>query len=374
MSGCSLHRAFLFDRGGERRIGELGPLTQVRWGRSRDDTSIGNVFIRTPSSECGRVIAEAEPGRHELVIYRAGVRVWEGPITRTDENGTHIEVDAKDITHYLNRTIMRQGYDNSYPKIAYATERVRKIITQEVGRKEALSPPVNIIKHLRITTHKKTAKTSRRTVPYEKYVFEDLDTLAAKGGIDYTVVGRALIVNDVEDIIGEGPTLSSADFDGEISIGGYGMETATRSAVTDGLGKWAATGGIDAYYGEIELLHTIYDEDTSTAERVADHVTTAEMTSQAKRNMSGRYPTPFVIRVPEGSTLRPQRADEIMEYLIPGVRFLINSDKTYRKMKQIQKLDRMVVQEDAAGERISLTFSPAPGTTPWDDSGETSVQ
>jgi hypothetical protein len=98
------------------------------------------------------------------------------------------------------------------------------------------------------------------------------------------------------------------------------------------------------------------------------------MTSQAKRNMSGRYPTPFVIRVPEGSTLRPQRADEIMEYLIPGVRFLINSDKTYRKMKQIQKLDRMVVQEDAAGERISLTFSPAPGTTPWDDSGETSVQ
>jgi hypothetical protein len=191
MSGCSLHRAFLFDRGGERRIGELGPLTQVRWGRSRDDTSIGNVFIRTPSSECGRVIAEAEPGRHELVIYRAGVRVWEGPITRTDENGTHIEVDAKDITHYLNRTIMRQGYDNSYPKIAYATERVRKIITQEVGRKEALSPPVNIIKHLRITTHKKTAKTSRRTVPYEKYVFEDLDTLAAKGGIDYTVVGRS---------------------------------------------------------------------------------------------------------------------------------------------------------------------------------------
>lgn len=370
---CRRHRAFVYDRGGERRIGELGPLTQVRWGRSRDDTSIGNVFLRTPDGDCATVIADIEPGRHELVIFRDGVRVWEGPITRSNETGTLCEIDAKDITHYLNRTIMRQGYNNAYPRIGYATERVRKVITQEVARKEALDPPVNIIKNMQITTHTATAKTSRKTVPYEKYVFEDLDTLAAKGGIDYTVVGRALIVNDVEDVIGQGPTLSSADFDGEISISGYGMETATRSAVTDGLGKWAATGGVDDYYGEIELLHTIYDEDTTTAERVADHVTTAEMVSQAKRNMSGRYPTPFVVRVPEGSTLRSTLADEIMDYLIPGVRFVINSDKTYRKMKQVQKLDRLVVQEDSTGEKISVTFSPAPGTTPWDDSGETST-
>lgn len=371
MSHCHRHRAFLFDRGGERRIGELGPLSQVRWGRRRDDTSEGNIFLRSPDSGCQKICAEIEPGRHELVIYRANQRVWEGPITRYADDGDSIEVDARDITHYLNRTIMRAGYSNAYPKVGYATTRIQKIITAELARKEALDPPVNVIKFMQVRTHKKTARTTRRTTPYEKYVFEELDSLAARGGIDYTVVGRALYINDVNDNIGEGPTLSSGDFDGPLTMSLFGMETATYSAVTDGLGKWGAHGGTDAYYGQIELLHTIYDEETTTAQREADAITKAEMASQAQRNFSGRYPTPMLIRVPEGSSLRSDRADDLMDVLIPGVRFPIYSDKTYRKVTQVQKLDRLVVTEDASGERVSATFSPAPGTTPWDDSGET---
>lgn len=371
MGVCTEHRAFVYDRGGQRRIGEIFPLQQVRWDRRRDDTSQANVFAKTPDRDCEHVISQIEPMRHELVIFRNGERVWEGPITRTNETGSQIEVDAKDITHWLNRTIMRAGYSNAYPKIGYATERMRKIITAEVGRKEGLDPPVNIIPFLQITTHKKSAKTSRKTVPYEKYVFEELDSLAAKGGIDYTVLGRSLIINDVNDVIGEGPMLSSADFDGALAVSLYGMETATRSAVTDGLGKWGAFGGVDDYYGEIELLHTIYDEETTTAQREADNVTRAEMVAQAARNMKGRYPTPVVVRVPDGSSLRPDTATRIMDHLVPGVQFPIMSDKTYRKVTQKQKLDRVVFEENGSGETIRATFSPVPGTTPWDDSGET---
>lgn len=372
MGHCVRHRAFIFDKGGQRRIGEVGPLNQVRWGRSRDDTSIGNVFTKTPSRECEAIVAQIEPARHELVVYRGDERVWEGPIVRTSETGAAIEIDARDVTHYTNRTIMRKGYSNAYPRVGYATERLRKILTEELGRKEGLDPPINVLPHLRIITHKDSPKTTRKTVPYEKYVFEELDSLAAKGGLDYTVVGRAIWINGVKDNIGEGPTLTSADFDGDLTVTAYGMETGTYSAVTDGLGKWGAFGGKDDYYGEIELLHTIYDEDTTAAQRAADDITKAEMAAQARRNMSGRYPTPRVIRVPENSTLRPDRADELMEFLIPGVRFTIVSDKTYQKVQQVQKLDRVTFFEDAAGERITVTFSPAPGTTPWDDSGETS--
>lgn len=371
MSHCVRHRAYLFDRGGERRIGELSPLTSVRWGRVRDDTSIGHIFMRTPDPACQKMVAEIEPGRHELVIYRDEKRVWEGPITRTAETGVQIEVDARDITHYLNRTIMHNAYSNAYPRIGYATERMRKIITTELARKEALDPPINVLPHLRISTNKSTTKTSRKTVKFEKYVFEELDSLAAKGGIDYTVVGRALYINSVKDVIGEGPSLTSADFDGDLSVTAYGMETATVSAVTDGLGKFGVFGGVDPYYGEIELLHTIYDEETTTAQREAEAVTAAEMKSQARRNMSGRYPTPIIVRVPENSTLRPGRADDIIDNLVPGVRFPIVSDKTYRQVTQVQKLDRVTFEENAQGERISVTFSPAPGSTPWDDSGET---
>jgi hypothetical protein len=372
MSSCTKHRAFLYDRGGERRIGELEPLTQVRWGRSRDDTSIGNIFVRTPSRECEQIVAQIEPSRHELVIFRGDERVWEGPIVRSSETGSLIEVDARDVTWYLNRTIMRKAYSNAYPRIGYVTTRLKKILTDELARKEALNPPINVLPHLRVTTHSKTPRTSRATKRYEKYVFEELDSLAAKNGVDYTTVGRAIYINGVKDVIGTGPSLSSADFDGDLTVTAYGVETATRSVVTDGLGRWGSHGGQDPYYGEIEVLHTIYDEDTTTAQREADRVTTAEMASQAQRNMSGRYPTPVVIRVPENSTLRPSRADEIMDYLIPGVRFKIVSDKTYRQVSQVQKLDRVVFTETPQGESITVTFSPAPGTTPWDDSGETS--
>lgn len=374
MSGCERHRAFLYDRGGERRISELLPATGIRWGRSRDDTSVGHVFIDTPDPACERVVAEIEPMRHELVIFRGGARVWEGPIVRTAETGAQIEIDARDVTHYLNRTIMRAGYSNAYPKIGYATERMRKIITAEVARKEALDPPVNIIKNLDIRTHKATAKTSRKTVAYEKYVYEELDSLAARGGIDYTVVGRTIVINDVADVIGRGPRLTADDFDGDLTVTAYGMELSTRSAVTDGLGKWGAVGGNDDYYGEVELLHTIYDQETTTAQREADAITVAEMVEQAKRNAKSRYPVPILVRVPEGATLRAEKADDIMDYLVPGVRFPIASTRTYRKVTQEQKLDRLVVEETAQGETVRVTFSPAPGVSPFDDAtGETST-
>jgi hypothetical protein len=193
--------------------------------------------------------------------------------------------------------------------------------------------------------------------------------MAAKGGIDYTAIGRRIVINDTHENIGEGRTLTEADFDGEIEIVSYGMEGATISAVTDGQGRAAVTGGVDPYYGEIELLHTSYEEVESTEN--ATQITLEEMTTQARRNMSGRYPTPVILRVPANTTLNPRTADELMDLLVPGVRFPVRTTKTYRKINQIQKLDRVVFEETAEGETISVTMSPAPGVTPWDEAGET---
>ena len=366
---CTEHRAFLFDRGGENRISEIYPLERVRWERVRDDVSNANLYSPLPDPRCHAALGNIEPGRHEIVVFRNGQRMWEGPVTLTTEQGRGITIDARDVAHYCGRTIMRSGYKNAYPKTTYVTERIEFIIRHELARKEALEPSINVVKHLDVRTNKKTAKTARTTKPYQSYVLDEMETLAWRGGIDYTVIGRRIVINDVDDNIGEGPMITEADFIGDIAITTYGMEMATYSAVTDGMGHWGAFGGNDAYYGQIELLHSSYDEDADN--QAATEMTKKELVAQAKRNMSGRFPAPVILRVPQNSTLHAESVEKLMDFLVPGVRFPVRATNSFRQLEQIQKLDRVVFEETAAGESVQITLSPAPGETPWDDTGDT---
>lgn len=366
---CTEHRAYLFDRGGEHRISEIWPLERVRWERVRDDVSGANLYSPLPDPACHAALGTIEPGRHEIVVFRNGQRMWEGPVTLTTEQGRGITIDARDVAHYCGRTIMRSAYNNAYPKITQATERLEYIIRHELARKENLDPGVNVVANLDVRTHKKTAKTSRSTKAYQSYVLDEMEAMAWRGGIDYTVIGRRIVINDVDDNIGEGPMVTEADFFGEIAITTYGMELATRSAVTDGMGHWGAFGGNDPFYGEVELLHSSYDEDAENAS--ATEMTKKEMVAQAKRNMSGRYPAPVILRVPQNSTLTAEAVENLLDFLVPGVRFPVRATNSFRQLEQVQKLDRVVFEETEKGEKVNVTFSPAPGATPWDNEGET---
>ena len=366
MSGCTTHRAYVYDRGGMKNLGELFPLTRVKWARERDEMSVGNILAHSLSPTCDQLVAEVEPGRHELVVFRNGKRVWEGPIQRTEEKGSAFEVDARDITHYLNRTAMRSAYSNAYPNIVTGPARLQKIIATELARKEAQSPPINVLPYLDVRVSAQSARTARSTKAYASYVYEELESMAARSGIDYTVVGRRLIINDTHESIGQGPALTDNDFIGDLAISSYGSELATVQIVTDGQGRAASVRvGSDSYYGEVELLTTAYQEAEGVA--VAPQITLEDMTAQAQRNASGRYPTPVVLRVPASTTLDPRTADDIMDYLVPGVRFMVRATRSRRKMQQLQKLDRVAFEETEKGEEISVTLTPAPGVAAWQD-------
>lgn len=362
---CSEHRAFLMDRGGEVRISEIFPLMRCRWERVRDDVSTANIFAPRPDPRCLTALKEIEPGRHEIAIFRNGIRVWEGPVTLTTEQGPAITIDARDVCHYAGRTIMRSAYNNKYPKITVAVKRLEFIMRHELARKEALNPGINVLKYLDVRNLPGSAKSSRSTKKYEQYVLDEMEEMAWRGGIDYTTVGRKIILFDTDDNIGEGPQITEADFIGDIAITAYGMELATYSAVNDGLGHWGAHGGTDPYYGQIELLHSAFSNDSDT--QAATAISVKELTKQAKRNMSGRFPTPVVLRVPQNSTLTPAAIDRLMDFLVPGVRFPVRATSTYRQLEQVQKLDRIVFEETEEGESAQITLSPAPGKTPWDD-------
>lgn len=620
---CEKHKVFLYDRGGQRNLGELTDCTRVKWERRRDDPSSATVYVGTPGIECQKTLQLAEAGRTELVIFRGKERVWEGPISRISYQGWSVELEARDVFLYIMRTIMRGEYDNRHPNTVTVLDRIKRVMTAELSRKEALDPPINVLDYVEYIystgskTYLKTyfnaqpvkrtiataksiaemeeamellqstygmalniglpaqghpgvsylparyqdwqlrqyfntvtdalakyppafikaaevegiyfvrdlntgsgfnvggaavakqlwldildyssakdeamdsehtihhelchlmentfgtgliktrwlalnpagfsyggnwqlphaglnppgfmrdysrysfgedlaeiagavmsdamqpllaqimaadpivrgkvalfkewlaghsnglidtyayfkaihsgtvvtpgangstdARTAARTLPYEMTLFEHIDNYAARGGLDYTVVGRKILFFDVHQRIGQTPMVTADDFIGDPVITQYGMELATYVAHTDGKGNYGDAGGVDDYYGEWEILHQAYDEDAQGS-NPADPPSVAELESQAARTyLQGSRP-PLVVRVPDNTQLNPNGVLTIAD-LVPGVWIPLSATLPGRSVSQMQKLDSMVVEETAeGGETIKVTLSPA---------------
>src|SRR5690606_25134989 len=105
------------------------------------------------------------------------------------------------------------------------------------------------------------------------------------------------------------------------------------------------------FYGPWMTIYNAYNEEATAAP------TQAELNSQAARNVSGRSPAPMEVRVPDNSTIRLSETLTIND-LVPGVRIPLRATLNARAADQDQKLDHLVVQETAAGEKISVTLTP----------------
>lgn len=296
--------------------------------------------------------------RYELVVERDGMREWEGPITYLKSSRGITEIQAKDISFYLNRTALTRIWDNTKNAV-YVVDRIRSMIEYECQRKEQLG--YRIIEGLIVKpSATEDARTKKLSLPYEKYVFEEMDDMAWRNGIDYTVVRRNLMLNDTDHNLGSMRTLTQADFDGEASVTTYGLELCTRSIVTDGLGRAGIYEGPngtgeDPYYGEVVLLHTEYNE--GAAEEGAE-TPQSVLRSQAKRNYSGRSRPLSSLKVPQNSALVGCVADELMPQLIPGMRALVVLDEPSQpRLSEMMRLDNMKVKETSEGEQVTTSFS-----------------
>lgn len=360
------NRAYIYDRGAttDKIVGEVMDPLMVEWGRDRDDTSVARVQAK--AARCSRLIEPGNVMRYEMVVERDGEREWEGPITYMKTVNGVAEIQAKDISFYLNRTALTRTWDNTKNSV-YVIDRIRSIIEYECRRKEQLG--YRIIEGLITKPSTDGARTKKLTLPYEKYVFEEMDDMAWRNGIDYTVVRRNLLLNDTDYDLGQMRVLTQEDFDGDMSLTTYGLELATRSIVTDGMGRAGVyegdTGnGEHPYYGEIVLLHTEYNESAADDDDDSD-TPISVLKSQAQRNYMGRERPMSGIKVSENSQLVGCVADELMPYLIPGMRAPVVLDEpSLPRMSEMMRLDSMKVSETSEGESVSVTLSSSPGADP----------
>lgn len=376
------HSVAIYDRGGVNRVNRLIDISELTWTRERDEW--GTAKVKIEGDACRRqagVLRGIQARRHELVIWRGAERVFEGPILQSPTRGGSIEITARDVGEYLRGTVLTQAYPPLYGEVApgtdsaLMTERIRGILEHEltasyvmtvgtggaahavtVPRWEALDPPANILPHIEVR-RSETLYTRSDTEPFQMTVAEHLDNLA-RGGLDFTTIGRRILIWDSAQTIGQTRDLTEADFSGDIEVIDAGTEHHSISHVysqrrgddDESPPPVGSAGGLNPYYGVWS------DIVTSDSEEGADTPTQDALNSQAQRDQVGRTPVPLLVRVPRNASLQLGSGLTIGS-LVPGVRMPLRATLNLRTLRQDQRLDKVTVTEDGNGERIRIDLS-----------------
>lgn len=367
------HRLSIYDRGGSRRVDNLVDVAMVTWERARDAKSTAEWTLSGRSCESQadiiRKVADGG-GRYEVVVHRGDERVWEGPIRRVSTLRDRATFLATDIKEYMDRTSLSVPWPNSDgggPTLM--GDRLEEIITYEltqsyamqtnsgavvVPRWEGLPQPINVLPFL--TVYPGTVLTRSSTEAFEMMLGEHIDNLV-DGGMDFTVVGRRMILWDSALSIGQTRRLTDADFYGDIEVIRYPSEhwsishlSASQEGENDVRGVGHA-GAPHDFYGVWENIVSMQSEEAT------DTPTQAALNSQAQRDILHRTPVPLEVRIPDGVGLRLTH-DLTIQQLVPGVIMPVVTDKNIQRVTQPQRLDKVKVTETAAGETVQVSLSP----------------
>lgn len=364
------HTVLITDRGGKVRVMEVKDIAEVKWGRVTSSRSSASITIT--GSACRRQakrLAQVEPRRHEVVIYRGSDRVWEGPIRYIKTTRNTITITAYDVLDYPQGRALTKywpGPEDGGP--SQMTKRVEDILRYELATAytapgttdvipawEGIAPPIGVLAHLDIRHG--PLLTTADTLPFGMTVLEHMTELA-RGGLDFTTVGRRIVVWDSSQPIGATRTLTEADIDGDPAIyaDGDGLvtiqhvvtqpEANTPPSSTENVGSHARD---IAYYGPWAKIHSRADE-IGDSENVQ-----VALTTQAKNLSAGSVPVPVDIQIGSSATLRIEGGLGIND-LVAGIEIPVIAKLMGRDIQRTQRLQSLTVSETGDGESIQASI------------------
>lgn len=343
--GCNpSYELLITSRCGRNTIAALTDFNRLTWGRRLDDISQASVTL--PGDCCGK-LADVRSWANELHIIRDGDEVWSGPITVQPNCRSGVTIIAYDFLAWLGKRVVRiaRCYD---PQCGGAATDPVLIADQLI--RDGLLPDDPCLLDFLTTIPGGTAQ-DRNYEANSAYVIDSLRDLA-RGGLDFTAIGRRIVVMPEGHGLGRTALLSCDAFGGDVCSTEDGLAAATRAVVT---GKAAdgttvvsgSAGGVDPFFGLLEVLH---NDDTIRTEFAAD--------AQAAGLVRSGNPPPLLVQPPQGSALSPE-APVCINELVPGVEVPVVMDCTCREVSQMMRLTQLDVTVTADGESVAPLLVPA---------------
>lgn len=317
----------------------------LKWGRVRDGVSEASVTV--PYGCCGK-LADVRSWRHELHVIRDGDEVWSGPVVVDVNCRSGVTLVANDYLAWLGRRVIR--YARCYDPECGGAPATGPVIAEQLVR-DALEPDDPCLLDY-LTRIDGGANQEREYKLNSAYTLDALTDLA-RGGLDFTAIGRRIMLMPEGHVLGRTALLTCDNFLGDVCVSDDGGGAATRAVVTGKAGDTDETvvsgyaGGVDPYYGLIEVLHN--DDTIRTA---------ASAAAQAAGLI--RNPPPLLVQPPQSAALDPNAPVCISE-LVPGVEVPVSMDCTCRSATQVMQLVKLDVTVDASGEKVSPLLAPAQG-------------
>lgn len=346
MAACSLgcdptYEVLITDRCGGSPLLSV-EFEQLKWGRVLDGISEASVTV--PYGCCGK-LADVRTWRHEMHVVRDGEEVWAGPVTTDVNCRSGVTLVATDMLSWLGVRTVRNAL--CYDPECGGTAATGPEIGERIVR-DALQPDDPcLLRYLTVVPG--GLRQEREYKANSRYAYAALADLA-KGGLDFTTIGRRIILMPEGSTLGTTALLTCDHFLGDACVTEDGGGAATRAIVTGKTGEndetvvTGSAGGTDDYYGLIEVL--VNDDTIRTAEAAA---------IQAAGLI--RNPPPLLVQSPEGAGLDPS-APVCINELVPGVTVPTALDCTCRTAGQNMRLMKLDVTVDVNGEKVRPLLAP----------------
>ena len=345
--GCpNQYSAVIFRRKGDHPTFNLRGLTQVTWSRKLDAVSTATVTIAKMSAgaDCCTGIGQTQPWSHELGIFRDNDLMWQGPIQTIIEDKDFVTITASDVVAWMNVRYNRDAYDFTNTGTDQTDIAVFFI-------NQAFTPDDPHVREYVISLPTGATYQAPQHNAYTTTWGAALDDLA-KQDLDYTTVGRRIIVGGELSTLTPHMALSDSAFLTNLQVVMDGNQLATRYCAAGQEGaNVTCVGGVDDFYGLVERL---VSADSITSEWDALY------TAQSEYNVS--YPQPVVITVPSGASLA-DAAPVGIDQLICGARIDVSLTSFCRDIAQPMRLTGLNVAWDGQFETVGVNLDPFVGSS-----------
>lgn len=349
--GCGVPSYFITSRCSGTLLCVLENVTRAEWGRKLDEVSAATVEVSLSgdnSSTCCQCLAEAEPWCHELHIWRDGEEVWVGPIQELEYSYEKVIIRAKDSLSWLSVRILPGNIN--YTTVgtglgaAELTEIGEAILTFAFGD-DAPDFTCEVDNIYTVPT----GRIEERFYEGFNQTSLDIFRLLADSGLDFTTVGRTIVMVGDETPLTPLVLLNDEHIHGDITVVKDGLLQGNRYYIhfEGDEGLPVVSDPVDFYcYTAIERIM-----DGEGLQRGSDALITANAYASASAI------APRIVEIPDGSRLSPDTPWTINQ-MVCGARVDVTITRLCLELTQSFRLTSVDVVYDNEGESIGITLTP----------------